>query len=114
MTALRRHLTRTRKQSLPSLAQVAAVYRREGFAVCRCLLCLEGEGEGVHVERKMAQEDCHFHEVDYGLVPGKRSLGRRFAKDYDEDAITRCANPRHFDKCEPGELISTHHRRRHQ
>jgi hypothetical protein len=77
----------------------------------RTLAVPGGGGGRVHVEWKMAGEDCHFHEVDYELVPGKGSLGRRFAKDYDDDAIAGYATPRHFDECESGALISTHHRR---
>ena len=50
------------EQSVRSLVQVAAVSRREGFAVCGCLLCLEVEVEGVH------RQDSHFHEVDYELA----------------------------------------------
>jgi len=38
-------------------------------------------------------------------------LGRRFAKDYDDDAIAGYATPRSVDECEPGALIATHHRR---
>jgi hypothetical protein len=62
---------------------------------------VEVEVEGVHVEWM-------------DLVSGKGSLGRCFAKDYDEDAIASYATPRHFDECEPGALVFTHHRRRHQ
>lgn len=62
MTALRHRLTRTRTISAFASLGGSRV-RREGFAVCGRLLCLEVEVEGVHMEWKMA------HKVDYELVP---------------------------------------------
>jgi hypothetical protein len=111
MTALRHRLTRTRTISTFVSPGSSRVPKRRIYSVRA--LAVPGGG-GVRGFMWNGRWPEKIVTSMYELASGKGSLRRHFAKDHDDDGIAGYATPRHVDECEPGALISTHHRRRHQ